>query len=117
MAIASINPANGETVETYREMTPQDTAAAIDAAHETWKSWRAVPFEERARLMRKTSAILRARKDALAKLMAIEMGKPLKQGVAEAEKCALACDYYADNAQAILAPQPIATEAASSYVA
>ncbi len=117
MAIASINPANGETVKTYREMTPQEAAAAVDEAHETWKSWRATSFAERARLMKKTSAILRGRKNELAKLMATEMGKPVKQGVAEAEKCALACDYYADNAEAILAPQAIATEATRSYVA
>src|SRR5450631_1518353 len=117
MAIASVNPANGETVKTYREMTPDETAAAVAEAHETWQSWRAVPFAERARLMRKASAILRDRKNELAKLMATEMGKPVKQGVAEAEKCALACDYYADNAEAILAPQAIATEATRSYVA
>ena len=117
MAIASINPANGETVKTYREMTPQEAAAAVDEAHETWKSWRATSFAERARLMKKTSAILRGRKNELAKLMATEMGKPVKQGVAEAEKCALACDYYADSAEAILAPQAIATEATRSYVA
>jgi succinate-semialdehyde dehydrogenase / glutarate-semialdehyde dehydrogenase len=117
MAIASINPANGETVKTYREMTPQEAAAAVDEAHETWKSWRATSFAERARLMKKTSEILRARRHDLAKLMATEMGKPIKQGVAEAEKCALACDYYADNAEAILAPQAIATDATRSYVA
>jgi succinate-semialdehyde dehydrogenase/glutarate-semialdehyde dehydrogenase len=67
--------------------------------------------------MKKTAAILRGRKENLARLMATEMGKPLKQGVAEAEKCAWACDYYADNAEAILAPQPVKTEADNSYVA
>src|SRR5471032_922434 len=117
MAIASINPANGETVKTYREMTPHEAGAAVDEAHETWKSWRAPAFAERARFMKKTSEILRDRKNELAKLMATEMGKPVKQGVAEAEKCALACDYYADNAETILAPQAIATEATKSYVA
>ncbi len=61
MAIASINPASGETVKTYREMTPAETEAAIAEAHETWRSWRATPFAERARLMLKTSEILRGR--------------------------------------------------------
>ncbi len=117
MSIASINPANGETVETYRELTPAETAAAAAAAHEAWKSWRATSFAERSGLMKKTAAILRKRKESLARLMATEMGKPLKQGVAEAEKCAWACDYYADNAEAILAPQPVKTEADNSYVA
>ncbi len=117
MGIASINPANAETVKTYREMSPGETAAAVAQAHETWKSWRATSFAERSRLMKKTSVILRSRKGELAKLMATEMGKPLKQGVAEAEKCALACDYYADHAEAILAPEAVKTEAAKSYVA
>src|SRR5260221_12445596 len=105
MAIARTNPASGETVETYREMTPGETEAAIAEAHETWQSWRTTSFAERARLMKKTSEVLRARKNELAKLMATEMGKPLKQGVAEAEKCALACAYYASNAMAISRPQ------------
>jgi succinate-semialdehyde dehydrogenase/glutarate-semialdehyde dehydrogenase len=117
MAISSINPATGETVRVYPEMTPEETAAAIAGAHETWKTWRAVSFDERSRLMKKTAGILRGRKDELAKLMATEMGKPIRQGVAEAEKCALACDYYADNSRAILAPEAIATEATKSYVA
>jgi succinate-semialdehyde dehydrogenase/glutarate-semialdehyde dehydrogenase len=117
MAIASVNPFTGETVKSYREMTPEEAAAAVAEAHDTWKSWRSTAFAERARLMKKTSAILRGRKDALAKLMATEMGKPLKQGAAEAEKCAWACDYYADNAERILADESVKTEADKSYVA
>jgi succinate-semialdehyde dehydrogenase/glutarate-semialdehyde dehydrogenase len=117
MGIASINPASGETVKTYPEMTPAETAAAVARAHEAWKGWRTASFADRAKLMKKVAAILRARKDELARLMATEMGKPLKQGAAEAEKCAWACDYFADNAEAFLAAQTIKTEATKSYVA
>ncbi|MGZ5067477.1 MAG: NAD-dependent succinate-semialdehyde dehydrogenase [Usitatibacter sp.] len=117
MAITSINPATNQAVKTYPEMTPAEVDAAIEQSHETWKSWRRTTFAERARLMKKSAAILRERKNELAKLMATEMGKPLKQGVAEAEKCALCCDYYADNAEAFLAPQDVKTEAHRSYVA
>src|SRR5437762_4369318 len=117
MAITSINPATGKTIKTYDEMTPEQAAAAVAQAHETWRAWRATSFAERAKPMKKTAEMLRKRKDELAKLMAVEMGKPLMQGAAEAEKCAWACDYYADNAEAHLAPDVIKTEGAKSYVA
>ena len=117
MAIEAVNPATGETLKTYDEMTPQQTAAAVADAHAAWKTWRKTPFAERARPMKKAAAILRERKDEFAKLMALEMGKPFKQGVAEAEKCALGCEYYADHAEAHLAPEMVKTEAAKSYVA
>src|SRR3954465_588719 len=91
MSITSINPATGETIRTYPEMTPADAAAAVTQAHEAWQSWRKTPFAERAKLMKATASILRAGKDELARLMATEMGKPLKQGVGEAEKSALGC--------------------------
>jgi succinate-semialdehyde dehydrogenase / glutarate-semialdehyde dehydrogenase len=117
MAITSINPATGKTVKTYDEMTPKQAAAAVAQAHETWRTWRATSFTERAKPMKKTAEILRKRKDELAKLMAVEMGKPLAQGAAEVEKCAWTCDYYADNAEKHLAPESIKTDASNSYVA
>jgi len=117
MAIVSINPATGETIKTYDEMSPAQAAAAVDQAHEAWRTWRRTPFPERARLMKRAAAILRERKTELAVLMAQEMGKPLKQGVAEAEKCALGCDYFAETAEAHLRPEAITTDASKSYVA
>ena len=117
MAIESVNPATGETLKVYEEMTPQQAAAAVAEAHAAWKAWRTVPFADRARPMKKAAAILREQKDEFAKLMALEMGKPLKQGVAEAEKSALGCAYYADHAEAHLALEPIKTEASRSFVA
>ena len=116
MAITSINPATGKTINTYDEMTPEQAAAAVAQAHETWRTWRATSFAERAKPMKKAAELLRKRKDELAKLMAVEMGKPLKQGAAEVEKCAWACDHYADSAEAHLAAEVIKTEAAKSYV-
>jgi succinate-semialdehyde dehydrogenase/glutarate-semialdehyde dehydrogenase len=117
MPLDAVNPATGDTIKTYEEMTPHQTASAIEEAHAAWKSWRKAPFAERARPMKKAAEILRARKEEFAKLMALEMGKPLKQGVAEAEKCALGCDYYAEHAETHLAPEMVKTEAAKSYVA
>jgi succinate-semialdehyde dehydrogenase / glutarate-semialdehyde dehydrogenase len=117
MPLDVVNPATGETLRTYDEMTPQQTAAAVEEAHAAWTSWRKASFSERARPMKKAAAILRERKEEFAKLMALEMGKPFKQGIAEAEKCALGCDYYADHAEAHLAPEIVKTEAAKSYIA
>jgi len=117
MGITSVNPATGKTTKTYDEITPEEAAAAVAKAHETWRVWRTTPFAKRARLMMKTAQILRERKDELARLMAAEMGKPLKQGAAEAEKCAWVCEYYADNAETHLAPDNVETEGAKSYVA
>jgi len=115
--IISINPATGDTIKTYAEMSPAEAAAAVVQAHQTWLGWRKTSFAQRAGPLKKTAAILRRRKDQLARLMAAEMGKPLKQGVAEAEKCAWVCDHYADGAGRYLAPDVVKTEAASSYVA
>jgi succinate-semialdehyde dehydrogenase / glutarate-semialdehyde dehydrogenase len=117
MTIASVNPATGQKIKTYDEMTPDQVSAAVAQAHDAWKSWRKTTFAERGRLMKRAGEILRQRKEEFARLMAIEMGKPLKQGVAETEKCAWACDYYADHAEADLAPDVIKTDASKSYVA
>src|SRR5688500_11954661 len=117
MAIESVNPATGETLKIYDEMTPQQPSAAVDEACAAWKAWRKTPFAERARPMKTAADILRARKNEFAKLMAPELGRPLKQGIAEAEKCALGCDYYADHAEEHLALEMVKTEASKSYVA
>ncbi len=117
MSLDAVNPATGELLKTYDEMTPAETASAVEEAHAAWTSWRMVTFAERARPMKKAAAELRERKEEFARLMALEMGKPLKQGIAEAEKCALGCDYYAEHAEAHLAPEIVKTEASKSYVA
>src|SRR5206468_3497411 len=117
MTINSINPANGQTIKTYQEMTPQEAASSVTEAHDTWNSWRKTSFAERGRLMTRAGSILRERKSELARLMALEMGKPLKQGIAEAEKCAWVCDYYAANAELHLTPDVIAIDGSNAYVA
>ncbi len=117
MDVTAINPATGRPVKVYHETPAAEVNAAIEKAHGTWKTWRTRSFAERARLMRRSAEVLRERKDSLARLMASEMGKPLEQGEAEVEKCAWVCEYYADNAESLLARQDIATDAKRSYVA
>ncbi|MDQ2889949.1 MAG: NAD-dependent succinate-semialdehyde dehydrogenase [Gemmatimonadota bacterium] len=113
----SINPATNETIRTYQEMTPAMVSEAVGSAHAAWLAWRGAAFPERASMMKRAAAILRNRKEELARLMASEMGKPLKQGIAEAEKCAWVCDYYADAAESQLTDEVVRTDALKSYVA
>ncbi len=103
MALQAINPANGETLATYDEMTPQQVGDIVDKVHKAFLAWRGTAFRERAERMRRAAEVLRAETGDYARLMAQEMGKPVRDGVAEAQKCALACDYFAANAERFLA--------------
>jgi len=116
MPMEAINPATGEIIKTYPTMTETEIDAIIRSCHETQLEWRSTPFSHRSELMKKAAQILRDNLDKYAKLMAMEMGKTLKEGRAETEKCAWVCDYYADNAENILKPEPIRTEASNSFV-
>jgi succinate-semialdehyde dehydrogenase/glutarate-semialdehyde dehydrogenase len=112
----TINPATGETLKEYQEMKIGEIDSIIQKANTAQEDWKARSFEERAEYLRKIASILRDRKNALSELMAKEMGKPLAQGVGEAEKCAWVCEYYADNAEAFLEDDVIETNASKSYV-
>jgi succinate-semialdehyde dehydrogenase/glutarate-semialdehyde dehydrogenase len=117
MALESLNPATGELIETFTEMTPAETLAVVASTDVAFDSWRQTPFAERSRLMRKAADILRRNADKYARTMAIEMGKPIVEGRAEVEKCAMVCEFYADNAQAFLADEQATSDATKSYVA
>ena len=116
MSIVAINPATGETIKTYREMQPAEVAAALEASHQAFLEWRRTSFAERATLMKKAARILRENQHEFAVLMANEMGKPIAQGRAEAEKCAWVCDYYAEHAESFLQPEFVETDADRSFV-
>ena len=116
MSLQSVNPATGAVLETFEETSPTELDRIIARADAASREWRVLPVAARAERLRATGRILRERKDAYARTMALEMGKPLAQGVAEAEKCAWVCDYYADQAAAMLADQPRQTDATRSYV-
>jgi succinate-semialdehyde dehydrogenase/glutarate-semialdehyde dehydrogenase len=113
----SVNPYSGKLIRTY---DPQDDAQVdrlLAAAETAFHDWRKSSFADRAPLMKSAGTALRQRKQQLAELMADEMGKVMRDGIAEIEKCALCCDYYADNAQRFLANQAVATDAEESYIA
>ena len=116
MNIVSVNPANGKPLKTYRAHTPRQIEQKIAQTHKAWLKWRGSDYAERSRLLRNMADMLQRRKSEFAILMAQEMGKPISQGVAEIEKCASVCEYYADNAADFLKDQQIETDAFKSYV-
>jgi succinate-semialdehyde dehydrogenase/glutarate-semialdehyde dehydrogenase len=116
MTLMAINPATGDTINTYEEMTPTAVAEVITHAHQTWCDWQQTTFAERAHMMQRAAHILRENAQEYAVLMAQEMGKPIRDGRAEAEKCAWVCDYYAEQAEMFLQPEIIPTDASKSFV-
>lgn len=105
MSFEAINPANGKLVRRTDEMSKQACDAAIEAAHVAFLSWRKESFETRAKALRNAARILRDKSKDYGMLMAEEMGKPIRDGMGEAQKCALACDFYAENGANFLARQ------------
>ena len=116
MRLKSINPFNGKTIKTYKEHSPKEIDKKIDQANQAWLKWRTTGFEVRAGYMQKLAGVLKSRKKELAKLMTLEMGKPYQAGIAETEKCALVCEYYAEHAAGFLKDQEVKTEALQSFV-
>lgn len=115
--LESRNPATDELIRSYEWMSDEEVERTVQASHEAFLSWRKVPFAERARLMRRAGQAVRDNKDEYARLMTQEMGKPITQSRGELEKCAWVCDFYADNAEAFLAPEIIQSDASESFVA
>lgn len=116
MSMQSINPVTGEVVKIYQVDSETIIAKKIEQAQLAWSTWHNTIFKEKAILLKKTAEVLRKRKDELARLMALEMGKPLKPGIDEVEKCAKVCEYYAENGEMFLKDEQVNTEASRSYV-
>ena len=103
----TVNPATGEPGRSFGRHSAEEAHAAAAAARTEQLNWRRRSFEERAQVVRKAAAVLRERKDELARLMTEEMGKTLDDGRAEVEKCAFHCDWFADHAHEYLADQRV----------
>ena len=114
--IESKNPYTGEVIEKFKELTKPEINDALENADARFKKWRKTSFKERADLMKNAAAELKKNKAAYAKDISLEMGKPITQAVAEIEKCAWVCEYYAENAEEHLADKNIKTDASKSYV-
>lgn len=113
----SINPFNEETIRVYPEHTIEECEEIIQLTFEAWKLWKNESFEKRAILMKQAASILRNNKQKYALLMTQEMGKLIGEAVAEVEKSAWVCDYYAENAEMFLQDEIIGTSAQKSFVA
>jgi succinate-semialdehyde dehydrogenase/glutarate-semialdehyde dehydrogenase len=116
MAIASINPATGETLREFSALSAPQLQQKLQTAADVFRTYRRTPFAERARMMQRAAEILESEKRAFGRTMTLEMGKPLKSAIGEAEKCAWVCRYYAENAERHLADQIVETDAKKSYV-
>lgn len=103
----TVDPATGAPGRAYDGVTPDEALGVVRASRAAFEGWRRTSFPERARLMRQAGEVLRARRDELCALMTAEMGKTLTEGRAEIDKCAGACDHFAEHAEAMLAAQPV----------
>ena len=116
MAIATINPTTGETLKTYAPDSDAEIEAKLELAQQAFSTYRRLPFEQKAKWMQATADILERDREKFAKIMTLEMGKTLKSAIAEVEKSALGCRYYAENAPQFLADAPAKTDASQSFV-
>ena len=114
--LQSINPKKNVMFAQYEVHTEQEIADKIEYTNETYKRWKDVSISERKELLLNLANILRERKFEFAELINSEMGKLISEGKAEIEKCALACEYYAENSEDFLADKIIETNAKKSFV-
>ena len=116
MSIQTVNPATGEVIETYPEMSASEVDAIIEKTYAAYHDGREKSFEDRAKHMNKAAELLEKNKEDYAQLMAQEMGKPITSGRAEIDKCVWVCRHYAEHAADYLQPKPIKTEKSKSYI-
>src|SRR3989338_634027 len=114
--IQSKNPTTEEVLRTFKEISSEELEKKVLTATQTFDSWKKTSFKERAVLVRKLGDYLRNQKEEFSKLQMLEMGKTMKSGPAGIEKCASLCDYYADNAEKILANESLHTDKKEQYI-
>ena len=112
----TINPATGKLIKDYKEMGFGEVDQIIQKANQAQILWKQKSFEQRAAYLNRIADLLKDQKEELGRLMAEEMGKPLQQGIGEAEKCAWVCEYYAEHAEEFLSDEAVETDASKSYV-
>ena len=115
--IESINPATDEVLARFDVMSDRDVSRALDDAARGFASWRGTTFAQRSERLHALARVLRANTDRYARLITLEMGKPIVEARAEIEKCAWTCDYYAEHGEEFLRDAPVATNAKRSVVA
>ncbi|HEY9872328.1 MAG TPA: NAD-dependent succinate-semialdehyde dehydrogenase [Candidatus Obscuribacterales bacterium] len=116
MAIATINPATGETLNTFEPLTEEQIETKLEQAQQAYELYRKTSLAQRAEWLNKAADILEGDRERFAKIMTTEMGKTFKSAIAEVEKSALGCRYYAEHAAEFLADVPASTDASHSFV-
>src|SRR5579863_7781000 len=116
MPIATINPATGETLKTFDQLSDREIDRKLQIASEAFSKYRKTSFAERAQIMQRAAEILEKKKETFARMMTTEMGKTFRSAVEEAVKCAWVCRFYAENGEAFLADEVVTTPATRSYV-
>ncbi len=116
MPLQSVNPYNNQLLKEYQEHDHKEILEIINKGHEQFLSWKNTSYNHRASLMHNCADMLITSKRELALLITREMGKVISESVAEIEKCAVVCRYYADNAGHFLANQPLETEDGEAFI-
>ncbi|MGP0128872.1 MAG: NAD-dependent succinate-semialdehyde dehydrogenase [cyanobacterium endosymbiont of Rhopalodia musculus] len=116
MSIATINPTTGKTLKTFESLTDSEIEAKLTLADKTFKEYRKTTIAQRSRWLNNAADILEKDYRKFAKLITIEMGKPIKEAIAEIQKCTLICRFYAENTHKFLRDVPVATDASRSFV-
>ena len=112
-----VNPTTGKVFETFPITTREQVETKVAKAREAFTSWSRLDVEERAAYLARFAEALRKHKEAYGRTMTMEMGKIIRESIAEVEKCATAADYFAQNAKAFLTPEEGTTDAQRAYVA
>ena len=115
-SIKTSNPYNNQPIQDYKLHTSTELSQILETANKTFYKWRDTSIKERTKLLLNLAQILENDKDELAKLMTLEMGKPITQSISEIDKCVTLCAFYASNAERFLADELIETEASKSYI-
>ena len=114
--LKSVNPFDGKIIEQYSEYSSKEITSIISQSDVAFQEWQDTNFSDRSKLFKNVSKILKYKNNHFAKLITLEMGKPIAESLAEVEKCASVCDYFAENAEIFLAPQSVKTDSTKSYI-
>ena len=114
--IATVNPANGETIRTFDALTETELDERLERSAAAFETYRHTSFRDRARWLSCAAEILEREKEQFGRLMTLEMGKPLKAAIDEAAKCARGCRYYVENGEQLLADEPVPTDVRASFI-
>jgi acyl-CoA reductase-like NAD-dependent aldehyde dehydrogenase len=116
MQIETVNPATGKVIASYDAESNEDVSKKVKLGRQAYAKWKKVDIGERAELMRRLGRVMRKNREDYARTVTEEMGKPVRQSLAEIEKCAWVCDYYAEHAEVFLRDQIVPTEFRKSFV-